>query len=79
MTIKRRIENLENTMAPKQQGPVFLITDEQTEQKSIEQYCAEKGLDIEKFKNKDYGDYMIIQLVPLERQVTDRGLNNGIR
>ncbi len=34
---------------------------------------------IEKFKNKDYGDYMIIQLVPLERQVTDRGLNNGIR
>jgi hypothetical protein len=56
-----------------------MVTDEQTEQESIEQYCVEKGLDIEKFKNKDYGDYMIIQLVPLERQVTDRGLNNGIR
>ncbi len=75
MTIKRRIENLENTIAPKQQGPVFIVTDEQTEQESIEQYCAEKGLDIEKFKNKDYGDYMIVQLVPLEPRVTDPGLN----
>ena len=65
MTIKRRIENLEKSMAPKQQGPVFLVTDAQTEQKQIEQYCVEKGLDPEKFKNK--GDHMIVRLVPLER------------
>ncbi len=63
MTIKHRIQNLENKVAPKQQGPAFLVTDAQTEQKQIEQYCAEKGLDTDEFKNKD--EYMIVRLAPL--------------
>ncbi len=67
MTIKRRIENLEKTKVLKQQGPVLFIADGRTDQEHIEQYCAEKGLDIEKFKNEDYGEYMIIKLVPLEK------------
>jgi hypothetical protein len=37
----------------------------ETEQEVIVQYCAEKGLDTDEFKNKD--DYLIVQLVPLKR------------
>jgi hypothetical protein len=66
MGLDNRITKLENAIAPKQFRHVILSTAQgQTEQEVIVQYCAEKGLDTDEFKNKD--EYLIIQLVPLER------------
>ena len=68
MRLDSRITNLEKTMAPRQIRHSFLhFPEEQTQQEVIEDYCAEKGLDTEKFKNKDYGDYLIIQIASLTR------------
>ena len=66
MGLDNWITKLENAIAPKQFRHVILsTTQEQTEQEVIVQYCAEKGLDTDEFKNKD--DYLIVQLVPLKR------------
>ena len=68
MRLDNRISNLEKTMAPSQVRHAFLhFPEKQTEQEVIEDYCVEKGLDTEKFKNKDYGDYLIIQLASLKK------------
>jgi hypothetical protein len=66
MRLDNRITKLENAIAPKQLRHVILsASQEQTEQEVIVQYCAEKGLDTDEFKNKD--EYLIIWLAPLER------------
>ena len=66
MKLDSRITKLENAMAPDQIRHVILSTaQDQTEQEIIAQYCAENGLDTDDLKSED--DYMIIQLVPLER------------
>ena len=68
MKLDSRITSLEKTMAPSQIRHAFLhFPEEQTEQEVIEDYCAENGLDTEKFKNKDYGDYLIIRIGTLKR------------
>ena len=62
-----RITKFENAISPKQFRHVLLsATQEQTEQETIVQYWTENGLDTDEFKNKD--EYLIIQLVPLERK-----------
>jgi hypothetical protein len=54
-------------MAPRQIRHAFLhFPEKQTEQEVIEDYCVGKGLDTEKFKKKDYGDYQIIQIASLK-------------
>jgi hypothetical protein len=66
MGLDNRITKLENANATKQYRHVILSTAQgQTEQEVIVQYCAEKGLDTDEFKNKD--DYLIVQLVPLKK------------
>jgi hypothetical protein len=60
-----RITKLENAIAPKEVKHVMLAGIEKTEQEVVEQYCAENGLDTDDLKNKD--DYLIVWLVPLER------------
>ena len=66
MRLDNRITKLENAISPKQFRHVILsTTQEQTEQETIVQYCTENGLDTDEFKNKD--EYLIIRLVPLER------------
>lgn len=66
MRLDNRITKLENANATKQFRHVILsASQEQTEQEVIVQYCAENGLDIDEFKNKD--EYLIVQLVPLKR------------
>ena len=68
MRLDNRISNLEKTMAPSQIRHAFLhFPENQTEQEVIEDYCVENGLDTEKFKNKDYGDYLIIQIASLKK------------
>ncbi len=66
MTLDSRISKLENTVAQKKLMHVILSASQgQTEQEIIAQHCAENGLDTNDFKNED--DYIIVQLVPLER------------
>ena len=66
MRLDSRITKLESAIVPKQFRHVILSTaQDQTEQEVIVQYCAENGLDTDDFKNKD--EYLIIRLVPLER------------
>jgi hypothetical protein len=61
VTIKHRLAKLEKEMAPNQYHAFQYITERQTKQEALEQYCAKKGLDPVKFKNKEYGDYLVIQ------------------
>ena len=56
-----RITKLENIMAPKQFHGLSFISGEKTEQEVIEQYCAEKGFDVEKFRKEEYGRVIIIK------------------
>jgi hypothetical protein len=56
-----RVTKLENSMAPKQFHGLSFISGEKTEQEVIEQYCAEKGFDVEKFRKEEYGPVIIIE------------------
>ena len=61
MRLDSRISKLENTMAPKQRHVFQYITEDQTAQEALEQYCAKKELDPKRFRNEEYGSYLIIK------------------
>ena len=61
MTIKHRVTKLEKEFTPKQYHAFEYNKGQQTNQEALEQYCAGKGLDPVKFKNKEYGDYLAIE------------------
>jgi hypothetical protein len=48
-------------MAPKQFHVLSFISGEKTEQEAVEQHCADKGFDVKKFKNEEYGRVIIIK------------------
>ena len=61
MRLDNRITKLENATAPKQRHVFQCITEDQTEQEALEQYCAKKELDPERFRNEGYGPYLVIK------------------
>ena len=61
MGLDSRISKLENTMSPKQLHGLSFVSGRQTEQEVVEQYCAKKGFDVEKFKKEEYGRVIIIE------------------
>ncbi len=61
MGLDSRISKLENTMSPKQLHGLSFVSGRQTEQEVVEQYCAKKGFDVEKFKKEEYGKVIIIE------------------
>ena len=48
-------------MSPKQLHGLSFVSGRQTEQEVVEQYCAKKGFDVEKFKKEEYGRVIIIE------------------
>ena len=72
MRIDNRISKLENTIAPKQFHGLSFISGQKTEQEVVEQYCAKKGFDVEKFKKEEYGRVIII-----EREIIDPAKPTG--
>ena len=61
MRLDSRISKLENTLAPKQRHVFGYIVGRKTEQETLEQYCAGKGYNPEKFRNEEYGPYLVIK------------------
>jgi hypothetical protein len=72
MGLDSRISKLENTMSPKQLHGLSFVSGRQTEQEVVEQYCAKKGFDVEKFKKEEYGRVIII-----EREIIDPAKPTG--
>ena len=61
MGLDSSISKLENTMSPKQLHGLSFVSGRQTEQEVVEQYCAKKDFDVEKFKKEEYGKVIIIE------------------
>jgi hypothetical protein len=59
MTLNRRIELLENRLFPKRLH-VYSYQDGESQQEAAKQYCADNGLELERFENGDYGEVLVI-------------------
>ena len=59
MNLNNRVERLENRMNPKRVH-VFSLKDGETELQAAKRYCADNGLELDKFENGDYGKVIMI-------------------
>ena len=61
MRLDSRTSKLENTLAPKQRHVFGYISERQTEQEALKQYCSNKELDPARFRNEEYDSYLVIK------------------
>ena len=62
MNLNRRIELLENRLIPNRLH-VYSYKDGESQLEAAKQYCANNGLELEKFQNGDYGKVMVCRRV----------------
>ncbi len=63
MYLSKRIESLENQLSPKMDYWISYTVGDKTQDEAIEDFCSNKRLDVEKFRNWEYGAVNFIERI----------------